>query len=83
MLSNCSDKAWCVDATTETDRLGRLVNHSRRSPNLVTKIILDVDKQLRLCLHAKRDISRGEELLFDYGDRSPLSIAGNPWLQNE
>ena len=76
----CSDKSWCVDATDETERLGRLINHSRKAANLVTKIIVDEDKKLRLCLLASRDIAAGEELLFNYGDRSPLSIAGNPWL---
>lgn len=76
----CSDKSWCVDATEESGKLGRLINHSRKSANLLTKIIVDEEKKLRLCLVTSRDIAAGEELLFNYGDRSPLSIAGNPWL---
>ena len=26
---------WCIDATVDTGRFGRLVNHSRRNPNSV------------------------------------------------
>ena len=30
---------FCVDATEESGRLGRLINHSRVSPNCVTKVV--------------------------------------------
>ena len=32
-------KKYCVDATLETERMGRLLNHSRKNPNLITKVI--------------------------------------------
>ncbi|ENN71873.1 hypothetical protein YQE_11488, partial [Dendroctonus ponderosae] len=66
---------YCIDATKETGRLGRLVNHSRSNPNLVTKTIM-VDKKPRLVLLAKDDIRKGEEILYDYGDRSAGDTLG-------
>jgi len=73
-------KHYCIDATAETGRLGRLVNHSRLQPNLMTKVI-QIDKQPpRLVLIAKYDVEAGTELLYDYGDRSKESLAAHPWL---
>ena len=62
-------KHYCIDATAETGRLGRLVNHSRLQPNCCTKVVM-VDKIPRLVLIAKKDIESGTELLYDYHDRS-------------
>lgn len=72
------NRQYCVDATRETDRLGRLVNHSKKG-NLKTKSILIQDIP-RLILVAERDIFPGEELLYDYGDRSKRSLESHPWL---
>ncbi|XP_049793297.1 histone-lysine N-methyltransferase PR-Set7 [Schistocerca nitens] len=69
---------YCVDATAETGRLGRLVNHSRNG-NLVTKTVT-VENKPRLVLVAKEDIPAGEEVMYDYGDRSKESIRHHPWL---
>lgn len=73
-----NNKQYCVDATAESKKMGRLVNHSRQG-NLITKTIV-VDSVPRLILVAKRDIPRGEELLYDYGDRSKRSLTLHPWL---
>ncbi|XP_072096852.1 N-lysine methyltransferase KMT5A-A [Mobula birostris] len=72
-------KTYCVDATKETTRLGRLINHSKNG-NCQTKLH-DVDGKPHLILVASRDIKDGEELLYDYGDRSKASIAAHPWLK--
>ncbi|XP_014244326.1 N-lysine methyltransferase KMT5A-A [Cimex lectularius] len=69
---------FCVDATIESSRLGRLVNHSRNG-NLVTKTIY-VGGKPRLVLIAKEDIKVGDELTYDYGDRSKESLKYHPWL---
>jgi len=69
---------FCIDATAESGKVGRLVNHSRNG-NLVTKTI-DVDNQPRLILVAKEKIEKGEELTYDYGDRSKESLKHHPWL---
>ncbi|KAG6446849.1 histone-lysine N-methyltransferase PR-Set7 isoform X2 [Manduca sexta] len=71
------DQQYCIDATAETGRLGRLVNHSRNG-NLVTKAVW-VDGP-RLVLVAAHDIEAGDELTYDYGDRSKESLQHHPWL---
>lgn len=66
-----------IDATAESGRLGRLVNHSRNG-NLLTKALW-VDGP-RLVLLAAHDIAPGDELTYDYGDRSKESLQHHPWL---
>ncbi|KAI1721150.1 SET domain-containing protein [Ditylenchus destructor] len=75
------DQHYCVDATDETPYKGRLINHSVLKPNLKTKVV-DFGKSFHLVLIAKRDIDEGEELLYDYGDRTACTVAKNPWLLN-
>ncbi|XP_012670656.1 N-lysine methyltransferase KMT5A-A [Clupea harengus] len=72
-------KTYCVDATTESGRMGRLINHSRNG-NCHTKLH-DINGIPHLILVASRDIDKGEELLYDYGDRRKTSIAAHPWLK--
>ncbi|XP_078277538.1 N-lysine methyltransferase KMT5A-A [Rhinoraja longicauda] len=72
-------KTYCVDATKETTRLGRLINHSKNG-NCQSRLH-NVDGKPHLVLVASRDIADGEELLYDYGDRSKTSIAAHPWLK--
>ena len=71
----------CVDATAETPFKGRLLNHSVLKPNLRPKV-LDFESFICVGLFALRDIEIGEELLYDYGDRSPWTVDKNPWLLN-
>ncbi|CAO2617950.1 N-lysine methyltransferase KMT5A [Lemmus lemmus] len=73
-------KTYCVDATRETNRLGRLINHSKYG-NCKTKLYV-IDSVPHLILIASRDIAAGEELLFDYGDRSKASMEAFPWLKH-
>ncbi|KAJ7309759.1 hypothetical protein JRQ81_007825 [Phrynocephalus forsythii] len=73
-------KTYCVDATKETDRLGRLINHSKCG-NCQTKLH-DINGVPHLILVASRDIKAGEELLYDYGDRSKASLEAHPWLKH-
>ena len=70
---------FSIDATAESGRLGRLVNHSRVKPNLQTKVVI-VNDIPRLILVAKKEIEPGTELLYDYGDRSKESLLCHPWL---
>uniref|UniRef100_A0A1B6CKF3 [histone H4]-lysine(20) N-methyltransferase n=1 Tax=Clastoptera arizonana TaxID=38151 RepID=A0A1B6CKF3_9HEMI len=69
---------YCIDATPESDRLGRLVNHSRNG-NLLTKTVVIKNKP-HLVLLAKDNIQLGEEVTYDYGDRSKQSLIHHPWL---
>ncbi|XP_071496880.1 uncharacterized protein [Diadema antillarum] len=72
------NRSYCVDATRESGRLGRLLNHSRQG-NCCTKLI-DIKERPHLILVAKQDIEAGEELVYDYGDRNKESIQSHPWL---
>lgn len=76
---NHGGRPWCIDATEDSKYMGRLLNHSRKTPNLVTKTV-ELDSKPHLVLLAKRDIKIGEELLYDYGDRSKESLEHHPWL---
>ncbi|XP_022052044.1 lysine methyltransferase 5Ab [Acanthochromis polyacanthus] len=72
-------KTYCVDATKETSRLGRLINHSKTG-NCQTRLH-PIDGTPHLILVASKDIEAEEELLYDYGDRSKASISAHPWLK--
>merc|ERR1719187_1428218 len=72
-------KQYCIDATSESGRLGRLVNHSCKAPNMHTKVVM-LGENPRLILVAKQDIPKGTELLYDYGDRDKESLKAHPWL---
>ena len=72
-------KRFCIDATNDDGRMGRLINHSRLHPNL-RRSTLDIDNDVHLVLFALRDIPHGEELLYDYNDRSKQARKDNPWL---
>ncbi|KAI1901182.1 hypothetical protein AGOR_G00057550 [Albula goreensis] len=74
------NKTYCVDATKETTRLGRLINHSKNG-NCQTKLH-NINGIPHLILVASRDIEAEEELLYDYGDRSKDAIAAHPWLKH-
>ncbi|KAI2664106.1 N-lysine methyltransferase KMT5A-A [Labeo rohita] len=70
---------YIVDATKETNRLGRLINHSKNG-NLRTKLH-EINGKPHLIFLASRDLKVDEELLYDYGDRSKEAIAAHPWLK--
>lgn len=72
-------KQYCIDATTESGRYGRLLNHSCKTPNCVTKVVMVGDTP-RLILIARQDIPADTELIYDYGDRSKESLLAHPWL---
>lgn len=78
-------KKYCVDATIETGRFGRLFNHSKKNPNCYTKVVLIPNRNdqpdFRLVLFAKRDIVIGEELTFDYGEKNKNVLEAHPWLK--
>ncbi|UXI17886.1 leucine rich domain-containing protein [Sarcoptes scabiei] len=76
---NWNSNVWCVDATKPTGRYGRLINHSRKSPNCKTKIFVLNDRP-HLIFIALKDINENEEILYDYGERDRMAIRSNPWL---
>ena len=75
-----NEKSLCLDATTVSLDKGRMMNHSMKSPSVQAKVILHQGKP-RVVFLAKRDIQIGEEIVYDYGDRSPQTLEVNPWLK--
>ena len=57
-----------IDATEDTGRVGRLVNHSIQKANAVLQLV-EVEGLPRVFLMAKCGIACGQEILYDYGDR--------------
>lgn len=70
-----------VDATKESGRLGRLLNHSRTEANCVTRLVSIKDRPY-LILETNRDVKVGEELLYDYGERSKDILQFHEWLKS-
>ena len=69
-----------IDATPESNkRLGRLVNHVRRNGNLKPSVY-ECESRPHVIFIASRDIEKGEQLLYDYGDYSRDSIKHHSWL---
>ena len=63
-------KWLCLDATRNFKSYGRLINHSRQAlANLRSHTPLLVRGKWRVGLYASRDIEKGEELSYDYGDQ--------------
>ena len=75
----CIITYFSVDATKETSRVGRLVNHSKRDANTVPKV-LEVNNKPEIWLVASRDIMPGEEILFNYNENRKPVLKSNPWL---
>lgn len=72
----------CIDATQEGKSLGRLISHSLKNFNLVPKVVTVKDWPY-IVFFAKRDIDPGEELSYDYGERSAAAVYNNPWLKEK
>ena len=70
-----------IDATEETGRVGRLINHSQQiyNQNLVTKVS-ELNGKPHLCFIAKKNTDINEELLYAYGERRRNVFKDNPWL---
>lgn len=69
-----------IDATEEPDdRLGKMVNHSRQHANCRPQVVV-VDDKPRIGLFTTKPVAVGDEILFDYGDRSKKATTMFPWL---
>lgn len=70
-----------IDATRNFGSYTRLLNHSRH-PNIKfhSPIVVDLNgsQKPRIGAYALRDITRGEEIVFDYG----VQDKAIPWLKN-
>lgn len=70
-----------IDSDRDTGRLGRLINHDS-GPNVNVKpMVFEVAGKPRLLFVAKRDIEKGEQLFYTYGETDPAILKANPWLK--
>ena len=76
-----NNESFCIDATQESSRLGRLINHSRKDANL-RPVALEFQGKATLVFLAARNIPAGEELLYNYGENNPSVLSEFPFLKN-
>ena len=66
----------CFDATERFHHPGRYINHVAKGPNVRLTRPFEQRGKVRIGFLALRDIPEGEELCYDYGDRS-----GGDWMR--
>ena len=71
---------WCLDATIDDGRFGRLINHSYLRPNLKPSKHVHHNKA-RIMFKAIADIECNSELLYNYGETCAAVIATLPWYK--
>lgn len=71
---------YVLDATLEDGSLGRLINHSRKHPNVRAKAF-EIDGEPAIVFFAMCDLEIGTELRYDYGVRKKEDLEANPWLK--
>ena len=59
---------------------GRILNNSRKKPNVVPLPRL-IQERPHVLLHAKRDIAKNEELVFDYGSYKDPHSTQEAWMK--
>ena len=69
-----------MDATREDESKGRLINHSKDDANLSMKVFV-VNDAPRVVFLASKDISVGDEIQYDCGDKRKEVLRKNPWLK--
>lgn len=79
-IPNYKGQYYAIDASGEDNSQGRLINHACHG-NLKPKQSI-IDGNFYILFHAARDIERGEELLYDYGQRAPKKSDRYPWLNS-
>ena len=76
-----NEKKYAIDAQSENNTYGRLINHSKKKNN-VKPVVFVYKKVPKIVLVAKRNIEKDEEILFDYGENDKQIIKANPWLND-
>ena len=69
----------CVDATDQDGSLGRLINHSRLSPNAIACGYTYMHTRY-IIIQALTCIQPGSQIRYDYGERRPEILAIKPWI---
>ena len=72
---------FCIDATSESSKMGRLINHSRQNANLIPEVWEVKPGEPRLVLLASKKIEAGSELLYNYNERRGRVVEELEWLK--
>ena len=81
-LSDIYSDEFCIDATSESSKLGRLINHSKQNANLVPDVWEVKTGEPRLVLLASKRIEAGDELLYNYNERRGRVVQELEWLKD-
>lgn len=73
------EKTYVLDATREDGTYGRLINHSKKRPNVRAKP-MEIDGVPAIVFVPITELEVGVELRYDYGERRKHVIEKNPWL---
>ena len=68
-----------MDATKQDGSMGHLINHSKRIKNLKPFLIVEQGKPI-IKFISLRQMTKHEELVYDYSDWSQVSKNHFPWL---
>lgn len=66
-----------IDATVESGRLGRLINHMYRDGNIFPRKIM-VDGFPKILFYANQHIAKNTQLFYDYGEDASMDW---PWMR--
>jgi hypothetical protein len=69
-----------IDATLESGRLGRLINHAMLDEANLSPKKWVIDGVPRIVFLASKDIVSGTPLYYDYGERG-LALKAWPWMR--
>ena len=74
-------KQMCLDAT-KSEHVSAFINHSCKRPNIAPELVYDENGTPRIMFRTKKALKKGDELLFDYGDRREHVLKANQWLKD-
>ena len=75
---SCFGSFGSIDTTKESNRIGKLINHSLLAKDNLTTRIIEVHGQPHLCFLAKKKIEIGDEVLYSCGERRRRILQENP-----
>ena len=72
---------FCIDATSESSKMGRFINHSKKNANVAPKVWEVKPGEPRLVLLASKRIEAGSELVYNYNERRGQVVGELEWLK--
>ena len=76
-----NDRKCAIDAGDENETKGRLINHSKRHPNVKPIVHTNAKGKPVILFKALKKIDTDQEILYDYFERRSSVIQMYPWLK--